>query len=208
MVDISFRPIRLNRISFLPASVSKFHELPLLTRGIGVGQFFAPMYKRIVPSGSLAKRCISWYLCTKLARFWASSASSPEEWICFPSGPRTSSIASSSLFCAAVTSALIAFSGDENVFCPCCCPTERTGKPPANKMPTAAISRRLVQSNLSKFSLVRRISLFSISKFYRLQRTSRFFDYRCGTPPPTRAAPPPKLALPREEYLLVSPPWS
>src|SRR5258708_26655375 len=79
MVDISLRPIRLNRISFLPASVSKYHEPPLLTRGIGVGQFFAPMYKTIVPSGSLTKRCISWYLCTKLARFWASSVSSPDE---------------------------------------------------------------------------------------------------------------------------------
>src|SRR5258706_7558909 len=114
MVDISFRPIRLNRISFLPASVSKYHELPLFTRSIGVGQFCAPMYKTIVPSGSLSKRCISWYLCTKLARFWASSISSPDETICFPSGPRTSSIASSSLFCAAVTSALLASSGDEN----------------------------------------------------------------------------------------------
>jgi len=168
MVDISFRPIRLNRISFLPASVSKYHEPPLLTRGIGVGQFFAPMYKTIVPSGSLTKRCISWYLCKKLARFWASSVSSPDETICFPSGPRTSSSASSSLFCAAVTSALIAFSGDENVFCPCCCPMERTGKPPANKMPTAAISRRLVQSSLPKLSFVRPMWLLSISKFHEV----------------------------------------
>src|SRR5258705_12505115 len=168
MVDISFRPIRLNRTSFLPASVSKYHELPLLTRGIGVGQFFAPMYKTIVPSGSLTKRCISWYLCTKLARFWVSSVSSPDQAICFPSGPRTSSIASSSLFCAAVTSALIAFSGDENVFCPCCCPTERTGKPLANKTPTAAISRRLVQSSLLKLSFVRPMWLLSISKFHEV----------------------------------------
>src|SRR5260221_6850442 len=68
MVDISFRPIRLNRISFLPASVSKYHELPLFTRGMGVGQFFAPMYRIIVASGSFSRRCISWYLSTKLAR--------------------------------------------------------------------------------------------------------------------------------------------
>src|ERR1700740_1435011 len=70
--------------------------------------------------------------------------------------------------CGFLTSALIAFSADENVFCPCCCPRERTGKPPANKMPTAAISRRLVQSSLSKLSFVRRMWLLSISKFHEV----------------------------------------
>src|SRR6266478_977099 len=209
MVDISLRPIRLNRISFLPASVSKYHELPLLTRGRGVGQFLAPMYKTIVPSGSFTKRCISCYLCTKLARLLASSVSSPDETICFPSGPRISSITFSSLLCTAVTNALLASSGDENVFCPRCCPTERTGKPPANKMPTVAISRRLVQSNLSKFSFLLRMWLLSISKFHDVPGISQNFDYQCLPPPPPRAPPPPpKLALPRDEKLLSCPPWS
>src|SRR5258708_2557322 len=145
MVDISLRPIRLNRISFLPASVSKYHELLLLTRGIGVGQFFAPIYKTIVPSGSFTKRCISWYLSTKLARFWASSVSSPEETICFPSGPRILSIPFSSLFRAAATSALLASSGDENVFWPCCCAMELVGKHPVKRIVTAANSGKLAQ---------------------------------------------------------------
>src|ERR1700722_516223 len=59
MVDISFRPIRLNKISCLPASVSKYHAAPLWTSGIGVGQFSAPIYNVVVPSGSFTRRCIS-----------------------------------------------------------------------------------------------------------------------------------------------------
>src|SRR5258707_4914226 len=166
MVDISFRPIRLNRISFLPASVSKYHQLPLLTRGIGVGQFFAPMYKAIVPSDSLTKRCISWYLCKKLARFWASSVSSPDETICFPSGPSILTIPFSSLFRAAVTNALLASSGDENVFWPCCCAMELVGKHPVKTITTAANSGKLPQLNLPKLSFVRAMWLLSISKFH------------------------------------------
>ena len=51
IVDISFSPIRRYKISLLPASVSKYQEWPLLTSGMGVGQFSAPMYKAVVPSG-------------------------------------------------------------------------------------------------------------------------------------------------------------
>ena len=34
-------------------------EIPLCTSGMGVGQFSAPMYKVVVPSGSFTRRCIS-----------------------------------------------------------------------------------------------------------------------------------------------------
>src|SRR5580692_3788779 len=118
MADISFRPIRRYRISLLPASVSKYHTVSLRTRGMGVGQFLALTYKIVVPLGSFTRRCISRYLCTKLARLWMSSVSSPEEMICFPSGPRNSSKAFSSLPCIAATRPLLASSGDENVFWP------------------------------------------------------------------------------------------
>src|SRR5271165_2284566 len=160
MVDISFRPIRLYKISFLPASVSKYHELPLLTSSTGVGQFFAPIYKVVAPSGSLTRRCISRYFCTKLARLWASSVSSPEETICLPSGPRISSIALSSLLCTAVTSALLAASGDENVFWPSCCAMEKVEKHPVKRTAIAA-NLGLAQWNLLIFSFVRCIWLLS-----------------------------------------------
>src|SRR5208337_1733272 len=181
-VDSSFRPIRMYKISFLPASVSKYHELPLFTSGMGVGQFLAPIYKVVVPSGSLTRRCISRYFCTKLARFWASSVSSPEETICSPSGPRISSIALSSLLCTAVTSALLASSGDENVLWPGCCAMDRVGKHPTRRIATAANFVRLAQQNLSKFSFIRRIR--SISKFLQATRNITKLDYRCPPPPP------------------------
>src|SRR5208337_1215681 len=184
MVDISFRPIRLYKISFLPASVSKYHELPLLTSGTGVGQFFAPIYKVVAPSGSLTRRCISRYFCTKLARLWASSVSSPEETICSPSAPRISSIVLSSLLCTAVTSALLASSGDRNVFWPGCCPMEWMGDHPTRRITTAADFVRLAQPDLSKFRFIRRIRLLSISKFLQATKNIAKLDYRCPPPPP------------------------
>ena len=39
MVDISFLPTRLYKISFFAASVSKYQRLPLTTSGMGMGLF-------------------------------------------------------------------------------------------------------------------------------------------------------------------------
>jgi hypothetical protein len=91
------------------------HRLALCTSGMGVGQFLAPIYRIVVPSGSFTRRCISKYLCTKSARVCMSSVASPDEMICFPSGPRSSRKAFSLLLCMAETKALLASSGDENV---------------------------------------------------------------------------------------------
>src|SRR4029077_5357070 len=117
-------------------------------------QFPAPTKKVMVPSGSFTRRCISRYFCTKLARPSASSVSSPDETICFPSGPRISSIIFSSLLCAAATSALPASSADENVFWPCCCATERVGKELIKRIATTPNLGTLLQRILSRFSFI------------------------------------------------------
>src|SRR5438552_4172876 len=52
MAASSFLPKRRNRISSLPAGVSKYHEPLFLTKGIGKGQFSAPTTKVTVPSSS------------------------------------------------------------------------------------------------------------------------------------------------------------
>src|SRR5260370_12205322 len=170
---------------------------------MGVGQFRAPMYKVVVPSGSLTRRCISKYLCTKLARAWRSSISSPEEMTCFPSGPSNSSKAFSSLLCMAATKALLASSGDENVFWPGCCARALAGKHPTKKMASAAYTRTVAEYHLSTFRFVRCMGHLSISKL--LARPTTIFDHR-RPPPPRGPPPPPKLALPREEKLLAAPP--
>ena len=54
-------------------------------------------------------------------------------------------MAFSSLFWAAVTSALLASSGEENVFWPVCCAMERVGKHAVKRIATAANSARLAQ---------------------------------------------------------------
>src|SRR5208282_3226174 len=213
MADISFRPTRRYKISFLPASVSKYQELPLCINGMGVGQFSAPIIRQVVPSGSFLRRCISRYFCTKFARLWASSTSSPDETTCFPSAPRISTRAFSSLLSSTATSASLASSGDENVFWPCCCAMERVGKHTIRRMATAANSGRLAQRNPPRFSFARRIGLLSNSKFHNPLRTPRTRDYGRPRPPPPRPPPPrnpppPKLALPCDEKLLVCPPWS
>src|SRR5208283_2952526 len=138
MADASFQPIRRYKISFLPASVSKYHTFPVFTNGIGYGQFLSPKYRVTVPSGSFTKRFISSYLCTKCARDLVSSSASPEFTISFPSGPNSSSSAFSSLPCAAAYSALQASSGDENVFWPCCWPREPVAQKPATNTVIAA----------------------------------------------------------------------
>src|SRR5258708_3894265 len=102
--------------------------------------------------------------------------------IWFTSGGRISSIAFLSLFCAAVTKALLAPSGDENVFWPCCCAAERVGTQPINTIATAVILGRLAQSNLPKFGFLRRIALPSIYDFaHHLERN----EPRLRMPPAT-----------------------
>src|SRR4029077_740209 len=60
---VSFSPTVRNRISSVPESESKYHAavfvFVLETSGIGKGQFSAPMYSTVLPSGSRTRRCIS-----------------------------------------------------------------------------------------------------------------------------------------------------
>jgi hypothetical protein len=116
---------------------------------MGVGQFSAPIYKVVVPSGSFTRRCISRYFSTKLARLLASSVSSPEETICSPFGPRIWSIIFSSLACAAVTSALAASSADGNVFWPGCCAVDRVGTHSVKSIASAVGRNDLSGLNIS-----------------------------------------------------------
>src|SRR6202041_1141187 len=150
-----------------PASVSKYHPLALCTSGMGAGQFLAPIYRIVVPSGSLTRRCISKYLCTKSARVCMSSVTSPDEMICFPSGPRSSSKAFSLLLCMAATKVLLASSGDENVLCPGCCARVLAGKHPASKIASAAYSRTVAEYHVSMLRIVRCMGHLSNSKFHR-----------------------------------------
>ena len=58
-----------------------------------MGQFFAPMYNVVGSIGFFHQAVhLADIVCTKLARLLASSASSPDETICFPSGPSRSSM--------------------------------------------------------------------------------------------------------------------
>src|ERR1700683_2553737 len=86
--------------------------------------------------------------------------------ICFPWGPSRSSIALSSLLFTAVTSALLASSGDEKVFWPDCWAIERAEKHASRRAANAAGAKRFAQLGLSIFSVVRRIwrlSMFNVT---------------------------------------------
>src|SRR5580692_1590831 len=157
MAETSLRPMRRNKISVFPASVSKNQALPFMARGIGAGQFSAPMYSMTDPSGSFTKRCISRYLRAKLVWFSASWIGSPEKTMSRASGPRISSIGFSSLFCAAATKAWLASSGDENVFWPFSWAAEPAERHANSSIASAAIFKRSAQSNFQKFGFVRRI---------------------------------------------------
>src|SRR5580692_29923 len=101
-----------------------------------------------------------------MARLLLSSASSPDDTICFASGPRISSKAFSSLLCIAVNSVLLASSGEEKVFWPRCCAAEGMEHHSVSINPTAASLETLPQENLlQEFSDCR--IRFSISKFYK-----------------------------------------
>ncbi len=130
MAASSFSPMRRNRISSLPASVSKYQEPRLFTKGIGNGQFSAPTTRVTAPSGSVTNRCISWYLTTKAARASASSVGSPDERISFAAAPRMFKGDWSSLACMAVKRALLASSAEAKVRCPGCWANAGANEPP------------------------------------------------------------------------------
>ena len=62
MAAASFSPSSRARISSEPESESNRHLPSVATRGIGNGQFSAPTYNPVEPSGSRTRRCISRYL--------------------------------------------------------------------------------------------------------------------------------------------------
>src|SRR3981081_2132593 len=106
--------MRRKRTSWLPASASKNHLSFLETSGTGNGQFSAPIYSCVVPSGSSTSRCICRYFSRNCLRSWLSVRPSPEETRSL-SPPTTRAIAASSSLCTAAKSAVLAFSADENV---------------------------------------------------------------------------------------------
>ena len=66
---VSFSPTVRNRISSLPASESKNQRPSFETSGMGKGQFSAPIYSTVLPSGSRTRRCISRYFSAKPLAF-------------------------------------------------------------------------------------------------------------------------------------------
>jgi hypothetical protein len=95
----------------------------------------------------------------------------PDETMFFPSGPRISRVAFSSLLCIAMTSALLASSADGNVFWPGGCAMERVDVHPAKTMAITATLENPSQQDSSDFNFVR-IPIFSVS-FRTLRNTMK-----------------------------------
>src|ERR1700679_1993481 len=93
-------------------------------------------------------------------------------------------MAFSSLLCAAVPSALLASSADENVFWPGCWATEREEKHNVRRIATAVKAGTFIPRDLSTFRFVFRMRLLSISKFHDPAETYR----QPRLPPPSAAS--------------------
>src|SRR3979411_1342042 len=139
----SFLPIRRNTISSLPSDVSKYQEPWLFTKGIGNGQFSAPITSVTSPFGSVTNRCISWYLVTNPTRTSESSIGSPDESTSFPAGPRMRNGACSSCDSIAAKNSLPASSADVKVRCPGCCPNIGADKQPKESAKAADTANRM-----------------------------------------------------------------
>src|SRR6267142_1893870 len=163
----SFLPMRRNRISSLPATVSKYHEPLFFTKGIGNGQFSAPTTRVMAPFGSVTNRCISWYLTTKLARVSESSTGSPEEMTSFPAGPRMLKQDSWSCPCIAANKALAASSAEAKVRCPGCWANVGANEHPkesANRATTASRTKHF-HSSRTEFKFLCGMMFLSILEF-------------------------------------------
>src|SRR6266850_3302296 len=167
MAASSFLPMRRNRISSLPAIVSKYHKPLFFTKGIGNGQFSAPMTRVTVLFGSVTNRCISWYLTTKLARVSESSTGSPEEMTSFPAGPRMLKQDSWSCPCIAANKALAASSAEAKVRCPGCWANVGANEHPkesANRATTASRTKHF-HSSRTEFKFLCGMMFLSILEF-------------------------------------------